>query len=417
MVINNLPKGYKQSKVGVIPEDWDVVSIQHLATSKGIVRGPFGGALKKNIFTSQGYKVYQQKNAIYKSIELGEYYIDEKKYQELNRFSIQTNDFIISCSGTIGRIYKIPNGFKKGIINQALLKITLNTNDISLDYFYYQFINEKFQSKIIDDTQGGAIKNLVGISDFKKSLLPVAPLPEQEKIAKILTTWDNAIEQQQALIAKKQQLKKGLMQQLLTGKTRFPAFTYDWQVVKLGDICNITTGTSKSQYIGDGENYIIDMGSISKDGKLIATKKTNYSNDFLACGDLVMPKDDIGGGQIIGKVAFINSNHKYILGDHVFRLTVKNDDSLFLSFLINNFSFNKEIKRKVTGSAQLGLSKKSVESEKLKLPHLKEQQKIAEVLSNADKEIELLNKELNEIKQQKKSLMQKLLTGKVRVKL
>ena len=148
------------------------------------------------------------------------------------------------------------------------------------------------------------------------------------------------------------------MQKLLSGEVRFDGFVDEWKDLSIGNIFNVFTGISKSKYIGDGKNYIIDMGSISKYGKLLATKKTNYSNDYLQYGDLVMPKDDIGGGQIIGKVALIDMNNKYIFGDHIFRLKAKKDDSLFLSYLINSFSVNKGLKRKVTGSAQLGLNKK-----------------------------------------------------------
>lgn len=95
-------------KEHIIPKDWDNIEIEKLCEEKGMVRGPFGGTLKKSYFVSKGYKVYEQKNAIYKEKNIGKYFIDEEKYEELKRFSVKEGDFIISCSGTIGQIYRIP---------------------------------------------------------------------------------------------------------------------------------------------------------------------------------------------------------------------------------------------------------------------------------------------------------------------
>src|SRR5437763_6916332 len=102
------------------------------------------------------------------------------------------------------------------------------------------------------------------------------------------------------------------------------------------------------------------MGSVSTSGQLITTKQTNFEGDFLDYGDLVMPKDDIGGGNIIGRVAFIDQRGKYILGDHVYKLKliIAEGDSLFLSYLINSYMINVSLRKKVSGSAQLGLNRK-----------------------------------------------------------
>src|SRR5690554_2912168 len=123
MASSAIPVGYKQTEVGVIPEDWLVLMLEEMAISGGLVRGPFGGAIKKEHFVKSGFKVYEQRNAIYATLSLGEYYIDKKKFLELKRFSVQKNDFIVSCSGTIGKIFQIPGHAPEGVINQALLKI------------------------------------------------------------------------------------------------------------------------------------------------------------------------------------------------------------------------------------------------------------------------------------------------------
>ena len=194
-------------------------------------------------------------------------------------------------------------------------------------------------------------------------------------------------------------------------------FEGGWKKVKLGELFNFSTASSKSKFIDNfGQNYILDMGSVTRDGKLKPTKKTLIDKDFLSKGQLIMPKDDIGGGQIIGRVGYVDENCKYILSDHVYCLTSKEGCSLFLNYLINSYPINKQIRRQANGTAQLGLGKKDAEKQTVTVPlELEEQQKIATVLTNADTEIELLEQQLADLQQEKKALMQVLLTGKKRV--
>lgn len=211
---------FKDSPLGRIPEEWEVLELEKVAEPNGIVRGPFGGMLKKEIFVPRGYKVYEQGNAIYKSVKLGNYYIDSKKYKQMLRFAVKPKDFIISCSGTIGKIFMIPANFEEGIINQALLKITIDDKRFNHKFFEYFFDWDRFQTKIIDYTQGGAMQNLIGINEFKKIGFPKPPLPEQHRIASILSQIDEAIEKEQRYKEKLERIKQGLMEDLLTGKVR-----------------------------------------------------------------------------------------------------------------------------------------------------------------------------------------------------
>ena len=127
-------------------------------------------------------------------------------------------------------------------------------------------------------------------------------------------------------------------------------FSGVWETKRLGEIISIHTGSSKSRYIQQGGRYIIvDMGSVSTNGQLIISKHTDYAADFLKEGDLVMPKDDIGGEKIIGKVAYIDANDQYVLGDHVYALRLKEDSPKFFSYLINRHETNSSLKSKVGG--------------------------------------------------------------------
>ncbi|WP_215764568.1 restriction endonuclease subunit S [Gluconobacter sp. P1D12_c] len=246
-------------------------------------------------------------------------------------------------------------------------------------------------------------------------LLP--PLSEQKKIAAILSTWDRAIEGTEKLLANSQQQKKTLMQQLLTGKKRLPGFTGEWRICSLSDVATVQTATSKTQYICEnGERFIVDMGSINRLGNLVCTKSTQHNADLLPKGTLVMPKDDIGGGNIIGRTSYIDRDDLYVLGDHVYALHIDDCDSKFVHFIINSYPINKNLRRRANGTAQLGLGKKDVLRQKIKIPsELPEQKAIAAVLTTADEEITALESDLSRLRQEKKALMQQLLTGKRRV--
>ena len=158
------------------------------------------------------------------------------------------------------------------------------------------------------------------------------------------------------------------------------------------------------------------MGAISRDGTLIRRKKTNINYDLLSKNDLVMPKDDIGGGNIIGKVAIIEEENKYVCGDHVYRLINKTrNNPNFLHFLINCHIINKQLRRKTNGTAQLGLGKKDVFKQKVFLPKLENQNQIVKLLRMSKQNIDVLQQTVDGFRYQKRGLMQKLLAGEWRV--
>ncbi len=193
-------------------------------------------------------------------------------------------------------------------------------------------------------------------------------------------------------------------------------FSGEWETKRLGNIFSIRVGSSKSRYIESGGRYIIvDMGSVATDGRLIISKHTDYEGDFLKEGDLVMPKDDIGGGKIIGKVAYIDANNLYVLGDHVYALRLVEGHSKFYSYLINCYETNNSLKSKVAGSAQLGLSRKAVEEQEVPVPTHEEQRAIAKVLSDVDGLINALDALIAKKRAIKQATMQQLLTGKTRL--
>ena len=171
---------------------WEVSTIENVCSS--IVRGPFGSALKKEYFVEQSnttYKVYEQKHAIQKDSSIGTYYISADMFETLSRFEIKEGDIIMSCSGTIGEFYEIPIGAEKGIMNQALLKYTLNKN-IHKIYFLYvmEWVKENFEKK------GSGLQNIGSVKTIKSTDISLPPLTLQQEFADKI----EAIEKQKELI-------------------------------------------------------------------------------------------------------------------------------------------------------------------------------------------------------------------------
>ncbi len=168
---------------------WETKTIEQLVTNEkhSIKRGPFGGSLKKEIFVPSGYLVYEQYHALNNDFTFARYFIDEAKYQELKSFAVKPGDILISCSGVyLGKLAIVPDGAKKGIINQALLKITLDNKIIENTFFIYVFANEHFKQKFYGNIVGTGIPNFPAMDDFKEFQFIYPPLELQKRFANIV---------------------------------------------------------------------------------------------------------------------------------------------------------------------------------------------------------------------------------------
>ena len=188
------------------PMGWEKVTLNDVCSS--IVRGPFGSALKKEFFVEPSettYKVYEQKHAIQKSASIGTYYITQEKYRELKRFECLPGDILMSCSGTMGELYQLPEGCEKGVINQALCKFTLNDKILPVCFLVYM---QQTIGKL--ETKGSGIQNIAAVSYIKQMPINLPPMEVQKKFERfvnqinkskfrgfsMLTTMKSAYEQQ-----------------------------------------------------------------------------------------------------------------------------------------------------------------------------------------------------------------------------
>ena len=203
-----------------IPQGWEWCRLNDLAQYR---KGPFGSCLTKSVAvpeSGQSIKVYEQKNAIQKDFSLGEYYISKEKFETMQSFIVKPIDIIVSCAGTIGETYLLPSNAPVGIINQALMRVTLfdlRTAPYWQVYFAYMLLNES-QMK----GAGSAIKNIPPFEYLKAVLVPIPPLSEQARYNCLMVLADKYEKEACELNALNQtiigKLKKSMLQEAIQGK-------------------------------------------------------------------------------------------------------------------------------------------------------------------------------------------------------
>ena len=178
------------------PMGWEERHLPDLVSKRkhALKRGPFGGALKKEIFVPEGFKVYEQKNVIYDDFEIGSYFIKKSDYERLVPFKVSSNNLLISCSGTIGRIAAVPLHAAPGVMNQALLKIDLDESIMLNSFFLGLWRSQSFEQQVLGMTHGTGMKNMKSMAELKGINFLVPSLDIQHRFATIV----ESVEQQKA---------------------------------------------------------------------------------------------------------------------------------------------------------------------------------------------------------------------------
>lgn len=397
-----------------------------------LVRGPFGGALKKEIFKKEGFAVYEQSHAIYSDFSSFRYYINEEKFSELKRFSVSSGDLIMSCSGTMGKFAIIPQNYKNGVINQALLKLTAKKGYDNL-FIKTSLETDINQHKLLSQSAGGAIKNVVSVSQIRELELAIPSHNEQQKIASCLSSLDDIIA---AHIQKLEALidhKKGLMQNLFpqegetVPKCRFPEFVNDgeWVEKVLIDTANknakwsftggpFGSNLKASDYTLKGIRIVqlqnIGDGEFNDDNKIYTSQEK--ADELLSCniysGDIILSKM----GDPVGRACIIPDNlTRCVMASDGIRLVVneKKYSKYFIYSLINSKRIREAIEKKATGSTRKRIGLNELRGTELIVPKaLKEQLKIAECLFSLDKLITSQTEKIKQLQFHKKGLMQGL---------
>lgn len=340
---------------------------------------------------------------------------------------VSKGEIIVSNSMSYGQPYILNID---GYIHDGWFVIRNYEKNLNKEFLLQLLGSELIQKQYKRLAAGGVVSNISSDLVYSvRALLP--PLPEQQKIAKILSTWDKAIATTERLIATSQQQKKALMQQLLTGKKRLVnpetgmVFERDWEEVKLGRVCTkITDGAHNSPASVESGFPMFSVKDMSKSGFLKNSARLISSADYELLvkqncrpiiNDILIAKD----GSILKHCFVLKEDVEGVILSSIaiLRPNMKKISPLYVSqYLSQDFIKTFVAKVFTTGSGVPRIVLKDFKSIKLHIGSLTEQNAIAHVLTMADKEIELLEAKLAHQKDEKKALMQQLLTGKRRVK-
>ena len=401
---------YPQDVPFEVPEGWEWCKLDDLAFYK---KGPFGSSLTKSMFvpdSPDAYKVYEQKNAISKDATLGHYFIDKDKYEELKGFTVQSEDIIVSCAGTIGETYVLPLNLREGIINQALMLIRLF--DKSISDFYLLYFDFMLKSEAAKESKGTAIKNIPPFDILKNFYIPLPPFAEQQRIIAEIERWftliDTVEQGKSDLQIAIKQTKSKILDLAIHGKlvpqdtNDEPAsellkrinpkaeitcdnehsrkLPYNWCLCNLGDVCMLENGFafSSDQYKAKGIP-LIRISNI-KDNEISLSScvfiNEGYEEKYIVhSGDLLIAMS----GATTGKMGIYNQKYVAYLNQRIGNIKIVDSNLLFDKYR-NYFLFSQKNKilELAYGGAQPNISGKVINSLFVPLPPIAEQKRIVQ---------------------------------------
>ncbi len=404
-------EGYKNTEIGVIPEDWDVKSLGSL----------FEITSSKRVFQSEwkksGIPFYRARELAIlseKGVVVNDLYIDIKQYQLYKKqFGVPVvGDMLVTGVGTLGKVYVIQSNrefyFKDGNIIWFKIKEAINSE------FLKQLFSTVLVTKQIDDASGKTTVGTYTINGAKHTSIPFPPKPEQNAIATALSDADALISATEKLIAKKKAIKQGAMQELLKPQEGWEEKTLeeDFDIIK-------GQGLSKSKLDEHGKLECILYGELFTTYKELireVNSKTNSEEGIMSkFGDILFPGSTTTVGIDLAKCSTILANNVMIGGDIiVLRKKQKHINPEFIVYYLN-IKCKYKIAAKTKGVTIYHLHGKDLSDIKISYPDYQEQTRIATILSDMDAEISLLEQKLEKQKQIKQGMMQNLLTGKIRL--
>ncbi len=421
----NIPKDYKETKIGLIPLEWEYQPI------KKHINQLTGYAFKSEMFNQEnrGVRLCRGINITKGDLRFdkkNEMFFENVENVDLEKYYLQEKDIVISMDGSlVGRNF--------GVLNEEFLPMflvqrvsRLRTKKDILQYYLYYWISSSHFIRYVDSVKTSSGIPHISSKDINNFKIAIPPIKEQEKIATILNDWDKAIETQEKMIAEKEKLKKGLMQQLFNRKLKVD--NEKWKEVKLGDlgkIFNGLIGKTKDDF-GKGKPYVsylnvFNESFVNKNTKFDYVDVLEGENQTeLKYGDMIFTTSSETAEEVgMSSVILFNPNESLYLNSFCFGLRMEKFNFLlpeFAVYILRSLNFRRKIYRLAQGSTRFNLSKRSFKKIKISIPPLKTQEKIANILMNCDREISILKEQLVTFKQQKQGLMQQLLTGKTRVK-
>ncbi|MCO7990694.1 restriction endonuclease subunit S [Enterobacter hormaechei] len=439
-----IPVGLKLTEVGAIPEEWNICHLEDLGTSSSpaIKAGPFGSSLTKSIYVKSGYKVYGQEQVIKGNHEYGDYFISDDKFRQLKSCEVIENDILLSLVGTAGKLLVIPKNSAKGIINPRLLRFRFDKEKIDSFFFKFLFEDRAIQELLAANAQGGTMA-VLNASILKRLKIPLPSLKEQKAIASVLSDTDALITTLEQLISKKKSIKTASMQQLLTGRTRLTQFAQypngtiknyksselglipeDWEVARLAQVAKVID-PHPSHRAPPAESYgvpFVGIGDLNESGELINSEVRRVNQSILQehSERYTLHNQPIG----LGRVASIGKVIRLRLGKEPYAISptlgvidgfaCTND---FLFYYLKSESVTEQFSRVMSGSTRSSVGMNVLKEILVVKISNEEQTAIANILSDMDAELTVLEQKLSKIRDIKQGMMQQLLTGRIRLPL
>ncbi|PRM87008.1 restriction endonuclease subunit S [Aliarcobacter cryaerophilus] len=398
-----------------LPNGWAYAGLEDISDvdRHSIKRGPFGSALKKEFFVPDGYKVYEQGNVINNDFNRGTYFINDEKFEDLKSFSIKPKDILMSCAGTVGKLAIVPDRVQEGVINQALLKLSVHP-DIDLQYFFKLFtyqIDEILKSNL----RGSAMMNLTSVKDLKLVKFPIAPLNEQKRIvAKIEKLFSNLDNSDKYLLHLEKQLKryrqsvlKSAFEGELTKEWRsINKFSYDdWKNQTILEIADkIFAGGDKPDKVSDTKTeecpYPIYSNGLQDKGLYGYTNIYKVEEECIT----ISARGTIGFPLV--------RNERFV---PIVRLIVVIPKDYIFSKYLKYYLESKIVVQ--SGSSIPQLTVPMVKQIEILVPQLEEQQEIVNQIekhfSIIDKLENVVQKSINESKRLRQSILKQAFEGKL----
>lgn len=372
--------------------------------------GPFGSSLKNDCFVEKenGYcMVYEQKHAIQKTMDVETRYVSEEKYNELKRFNVRGGDIIVSCRGTIGETFVVPDDAPLGIMHPSIMKIRLK-EDV-YDKSYFNLLLREHLKKHDTTANGSGVKMAISAKELGSELFPVPPMDEQRKISKTISEISEIIAARQQQLQKLDELVKARFVELFGDMILNPN---SWEKVDLGTVCDVRDGTHDSpKYFAEGIPLVtsrnLSSGRIDfTDCNLICEADYNKINERskVDLGDILMPMIGTVGNPIIVDIdaEFAIKNVALIKFSENSKVV-----NVFVKALLESDYFDRAVLDKVRGGTQKFISLGDIRRLKVCLPPLEVQKQFAAFVTQTDKSKAAVQKALDEAQLLFDSLMQK----------
>lgn len=405
----------KQSDCGefnLLKCEYQVLKLKEIATIKARIGWQ---GLKQEEHLEQGdYYLITGTDFVNGSIDFERCkFISKERYIQDKNIQIKNGDILVTKDGTLGKVAYVEGLNKPATLNSGVFVIRVNENKVLSKYLFQYLSSNKLMNFVRTRSIGGTVQHL-NQSVIVEFPILFPSIDNQNKIITILSTQDKVIELKEKLLKEKEKQKKYLMQNLLTGRKRLKGFNDEWTKVKLFEILK----PGNKVPVKDTSMYTKITVKLNFKGLDFANINRNMidSRPFY-----IRNKDEI----IIGKQNYFNGSvaivdSKYdgcICSNAIMSFSVKNSNLYFVYSYITQTNFLKKYEHLANGTGQKELSEKEFLNFEIILPSIEEQKAIAEILTTADKELKLLQEELEEEKRKKKVLMQLLLTGIVRISL